>query len=263
MRLRWVVPPLAAAAALALSGCDIGFSSTEDNKTEQVAVTEIRINGGDGGGDVTVRPGPAGQAQIHRKIKYWGDEPSGDTYRIEGGTLYLDTGCGRRCDVSYDVRVPEGVKVSGDNGSGNVTLTGVSTVDIEVSSGNASVTRASGPVRVRVSSGNVGLSDIRGQLTASTSSGDIAGNGIRVSTMDLKATSGNITMKLASPADVTAKASSGDITLRVPAGASYQVHATTSSGEQKVGVPADPAGTYRLDLNTSSGNLTVTAPTAG
>lgn len=261
MRLRWVVPPLAAAAALALTGCDIGFSSTEDDKTEQVAITEIRISGG--GGDVTVRPGAAGQAQIHQKIEYWGDEPSHDTYRIEGTTLHLDTDCGRRCDVSYDVRVPEGVKVSGENGSGNVTLTGVSTVDIEVSSGNASVTRATGPVRVRVSSGNVGLSDIRGQVTASTSSGNIAGNGLRASTMDLKATSGSITMKLESPADVTAKASSGDIKLRVPAGASYRIDAATSSGNKKLELPDDANGTYRLDLHTSSGDVSVTAGTAG
>jgi DUF4097 and DUF4098 domain-containing protein YvlB len=257
MRLRWVVPPLAAAAALALSGCDLGYASTEDDKTEHVAITEIRISGG--GGDVTVQPGSAGQAQIHRKIRYRGDEPSRDTYRIEGSTLYLDTDCGRRCDVSYDVRVPEGVKVSGENSSGDVHLTGVSTVDIKVSSGNAGVTRATGAVRVRANSGDIRLSDIRAQLTASASSGNIRGTGIRAATIDLKANSGDVSMDMVSPADVTAKVSSGNIALQVPAGTSYRIDAATSSGDRKVEVPVEPASTHRLDLHTSSGDISVTA----
>jgi hypothetical protein len=259
MRLRWVVPPLAAAAALALSGCDVGYTSTEDDKTEQVAITEIRIGGG--GGDVTVQPGAAGQAQIHRKIRYWAndDEPSRDTYRIEGSILYLDTDCGRRCGVSYDVRVPEGAKVSGENGSGDVRLTGVSTVDIKVSSGDASVTRATGPVRIRVDSGDVRLSDIRADLAATASSGDIRASGIRAATADLKADSGDVSLDLVSPANVTADASSGNINLRVPAGVSYRVDATTSSGDRRVQVPVEPGSPHHLDLHASSGDITVRA----
>jgi hypothetical protein len=256
MRLRRVVPPLAAVAALALSGCDIGYTSIEDDKTEQATIAEIRISGG--GGDVTVEPGSAGQAQIHRKIRYWGnDEPSRDTYRIESSILHVDTDCGRRCDVSYDIRVPAGVKVTGENGSGNVKLTDVSTVDIRVSSGNASVTRATGPVRVRVDSGNVRVSDIGAQLTASASSGNIHATGIRAAA-DLKADSGNVAVDLVSAANVTANVSSGDITLRVPPGASYRVDATASSGDRKVEVPVDPASPHHLDLRTSSGDVRVT-----
>jgi DUF4097 and DUF4098 domain-containing protein YvlB len=256
MRLGWGVPALGAAAVLAVSACDIGFASIEETKTEQAAIAEIRISGGDG--DVTVRPGPAGQAQIRQKISYFGDEPPGTTYRVEGNILHLDTDCGRRCGVSYDVKVPEGVRVTGESGSGDVSLTGVSTVDLEVSSGNASVTRASGRVDLRAHSGEVRLTDIRADLTAHASSGNIEATGVRAAA-ELTASSGNVRVELASPASVKVEASSGDVTLRVPAGVSYRVDAETSSGDRRVDVPTDPASAHRLDVHASSGDVTVTA----
>jgi hypothetical protein len=255
MRLRWGVPALGAAAVLAVSACDIGFASIEENKTEQVAIAEIRISGG--GGDVTVQPGQAGQTQIRQKIRYFGDDAPGTTYRIDGNILHLDTDCGRRCGVSYDVRVPAGVRVSGESGSGDVRLTGVSTVDLKVSSGDASVTRATGRVDLRAQSGDVRLTDIRADLAAHASSGDIEATDIRAGAA-LTAKSGDVRVDLASPASVKVEASSGDVTLRVPAGASYRVDAETSSGDRRVDVPTDPASAHRLDVHASSGDVTVT-----
>lgn len=261
MTLRWAVLPLAAAAVLAVAACDITYSTTEDDRTEQAAVTDVRISGG--GGDVTVQPGTAGQVQIHRKIRYADDKPSGSTYRIEGSTLYLDTDCGRRCDVSYDVRVPEGAKVTGENDSGDVRLTGVSTVDIALDSGEASVTRATGPVRVKADSGDIRLADIAGDVTADADSGNIQAANVRATTATLKADSGDITLDLAVAGNVTAEASSGNIAVRVPAGTAYRVDASADSGDRKLEVPTDPNGTHQLSLRADSGDISVTARTAG
>ncbi|MBO0868067.1 MAG: DUF4097 family beta strand repeat protein [Micromonosporaceae bacterium] len=240
MKLRWFVIPFAAAVALSAAGCGIdGFRLTtmQDDKTEHVAITAVRMEGS-GGGDVTVEPGSAGQVKIHRKIQYNGSQP-GNTYRIDGGTLYLNTDCGHNCGVDYEVRVPEGVTVTGENGSGNVRLTGVSKVDVEVSSGDVEITRATGPVRVRANSGNIDAT------------------GVRAATTDLTADSGDITLDLDTPGNVTAQADSGNITLQVPSGTSYLVDATANSGDTKVHVPTDPNGNYHLTLHASSGDIEV------
>jgi hypothetical protein len=261
MTLRWAVLPLAAAAVLAVAACDVALSTTEDDKTERAAVTEVRISGG--GGDVTVQPGTPGQAEIHRKIRYSGDEPSGRTYRIDGGILYLDTDCGRHCDVSYDVKVPEGVKVSGENDSGDVRLTGVSTVDISVNSGTASVTRATGPVRVLADSGDILLTDVAADVTAQADAGDVRATNVRAANADVRVDSGDISLSLASPANVRAEASSGDVTVRVPPGTGYRVDASADDGDKTLEIPNDANGTHQLSVHTSSGDISVTTRTAG
>jgi hypothetical protein len=237
MKLRWVVLPLAAVAALSVSGCGLTFSSTEDDKTEHVAVTAVHINGGSG--DITVQPGSAGEVRIHRRIHYNGSVPSGSTYHIDGGTLYLDTGCGHNCSVDYDIRVPEGVTVTGNNGSGDVRLTGVSTVDVEVGSGDLTVTRATGPVRLKGHSGDIRATDIRAAST------------------DLTTSSGDINLDLATPGNVTAQAGSGDVTIRVPAGTAYRVDASTHSGDTRIAIPTDPNASYHLTLHAGSGDVVV------
>ncbi len=97
-------------------------------------------------------------------------------YRRDGDTLVL-TGC-RGCSVDDELVVPRGTAVSGNSGSGDVVMQGVTEVDVELGSGNVRVRDVSGPVDARTGSGEVTLVRVAGPVDVEseldTSSGDIA-----------------------------------------------------------------------------------------
>jgi hypothetical protein len=256
---------LAGLVLLAAGGCDIAYGKFSEDKTETVSITEIQLNGGSG--DLTVTPGGKDKLEIHRTVSYWSKHrPSVPAYRIDGSVLRLNSKCGNRCSVSYQIHAPEGVKVDGESGSGDIRLTGVSTVDVSLGSGDIDVTRATVPasgagapakVSVRTGSGDLKLDGIEADLTAHTASGDIKASGIRAASTDLTTSSGDITVELGSAGTVLAHAGSGDVTLAVPAGGSYQVQAESGSGSVHVGVQSAPTATNQLTLRTGSGDITV------
>ncbi|TDC45316.1 hypothetical protein E1258_30470 [Micromonospora sp. KC207] len=246
----------ATAAAILVAGCDtlslrrLDFDDTESTRISQVTVLR-------GAGDVTVvGSGPAGQVRITRVLRYHGDQPR-VRYEIRGDELVLDTDCGSRCSISYEVTVPEGVAVRGEAGSGNVVLSRVGEVNVRVASGNLEITRATGAVRAETDSGNVEADDVRGPATLRASSGNVTGSRLS-GQVDAETNSGNITVELAAPASVRAHASSGDVQLVVPAGR-YQVRSDVGSGEADLGVVDDPGASLLLDVAANSGSVTVTA----
>jgi hypothetical protein len=259
-------------AAVALTGCGLSRSDFRDSRDEQVALTEVSVNGGSG--TVTVKPGGAGSVHISRHLSYVGKRP-GETDRMEGSVLRLDTGCGPNCSVDYELAVPPGVRVSGQNGSGDLDLANVATVAVSVGSGSVTVRQASGDVNVETGSGDIELTDgkgnivaktgsgairlseISGNVAAETGSGDIRGTGLGGATTSVRTASGSVSLDVAKAQDVTARTSSGSIRLTVPAGDRYRLVATTSSGRTNLGVPDDPAGEHRLELHTESGGITV------
>lgn len=247
-------------AIAALGGCFPSNPLTEHRvefrDTEQSTITEIRL--APGAGDLTVRTAPDRKdVGINRVVRYHSGGSDRATYRIEDGVLYLDTNCGRRCSVSYDLLVPRGVTVRGENGSGDVTLTEVAAVDLTVGSGEVTVSGVTGTVRVETGSGDIDLSSLSGEVTAHAGSGDVegrelgGGRQVRVETG-----SGNITLALADPGSVQARASSGEVELSVPAG-SYQVRTSAGSGTVHSDVPNDPAATAVLDVSTGSGDISL------
>jgi hypothetical protein len=260
-------------AAVALTGCG-PFNTFTDEHTDQVALTEVNLSGG--AGSVTVRPGTEGSVRVHRTVRYAGDKRPGATDHVDGTVLKLNTDCGVNCSVSYEITAPGGVKVSGANGSGRLSLTSVSSVSVDVGSGSVVVRGASGAVNVKTGSGMIDLADVRGAVVARTGSGTIRLNGIggtavadtgsgtvHGSGLDGRTTvhtgSGTITLDLVSAQDVTARSGSGRITVTVPSGQKYRVTATTDSGRTDVKIPTDPSADHLLDLHADSGGVTVQA----
>ncbi|NES17040.1 MULTISPECIES: DUF4097 family beta strand repeat-containing protein [Micromonospora] len=252
---RTAVAAAAATTLILLAGCDtLSFRRLDYDDTEAVKITRITVPTG-GAGDVTVdATGPAGQVRIKRVVRYQGGQP--DTrYEVRGDELVLNTDCGPRCTVSYQVTAPEGVAVRGETSSGNVTLSQVGAVDFTLRSGDISVSGARADVRAETTSGNIEVVDAAGAVRLRASSGNIDGRRLAAG-VDAEATSGNVTVELDRPASARLRASSGDVELIVPADR-YRVRAHADAGDTDLGVPNDPTATLLLDISATSGNVTL------
>ncbi|WP_051797850.1 DUF4097 family beta strand repeat-containing protein [Catenuloplanes japonicus] len=223
----------------------------EFQNIEAVGITAIRMTGG--GGDVVVNTSDRTDTQVDRKVNYQTPAPPDTTYRIDGSTLVIDTDCGSWCDVDWTISAPRGVTVSGSNSSGDVTLTAVGAVDLEVASGSITATGVAGTIRAHAESGEVTVADVTGKADLSAESGEVTGRGL-AGPVTATAQSGSINLTLTQVASVTASAESGELTVRVPDG-SYRVRVAADSGDLDVGVPNDPAAGTVLDLRTESGDL--------
>ncbi|MEV0156812.1 DUF4097 family beta strand repeat-containing protein [Micromonospora sp. NPDC050686] len=250
--------PAAGAAALliVLAGCDtlpsrrLDFDTTEPARIDRVTVRP-------GAGDVVLHgTGRAGEVRVKRTVRYQGDQPT-DTWLVDGAELVLDTDCGRRCSVSYEVTVPKGVDVRGENGSGDVELSDTGPVQFQVGSGDVQVRGADGAVRVETGSGNIDVTDVTASVRLRTGSGNITGSRL-AGAVDAEANSGNVTLDVTAPVPARAHAGSGDVEVVVPAGR-YRVRSSTGSGDADLGIADDPSASVLLDLSTGSGNVTLTA----
>jgi hypothetical protein len=239
------------AATTTLTGCAgvLGAKMTY-NDTEPAKVSDIVLSGA--GGDVTVTTAAVTQTTVTRVVRR--SSNPGESYHRTGTTLAVDTSCGPDCSVSYQIQAPIGVTVRGRLGSGDVHLDGVAATDLEVTSGDLTVTDATGPVKLRTSSGDVRVANAKGTVQVRTTSGDIEAvedDG----PLDLHASSGDITARTAAVRSVTASTTSGDIALTVPAGA-YKIVTSVGSGDTDVhGMTSDNAAKNVIDLRAGSGDV--------
>ncbi|SDT67509.1 DUF4097 family beta strand repeat-containing protein [Actinoplanes derwentensis] len=246
---------LAAASVGALAGCDgvVGARMTFDD-TEKNKITAIVLAGGHGDIMVATETG-ATETKIRRIVQ--GGTGVDTSYQVAGGVLTLDTDCGRDCGISYEITAPPGVAVRGELTSGDVTLSAVGPVDLQLTSGDVMVERATGPVKLRATSGDVqviggtgvDLESRSGNLDVLESTGPVTA----------RLTSGDISLSLIEPSSVTASTTSGEINLMVPPG-DYKVSATTGNGEARVEeIKSNPKATNVLDLRTRDGDIAVVA----
>ncbi len=251
-----------AAGVAGLAGCAFQNAQFSVDSTESATVTEIRLSGG-GSGNVTVLPSEDGKTHIHREVHYAGDRNDTTPFHLEGSILVVSTDCGWRCGISYDIRAPQGVRVTGESSSGNVRLTNVSDVDLRVDSGSVLVDGSTGVVRVTASSGDVEVNGTEKDLDIRVDSGNITARAVRSPRTVLHASSGRIEVRLAAAGNVQAVVDSGGITLDIPVGRQgYRVQASADSGTKSIDVPIDSTSPYLLDLSTSSGDITVRNITA-
>ncbi|MFJ8582435.1 DUF4097 family beta strand repeat-containing protein [Micromonospora sp. NPDC093277] len=252
---RTVVTATAAAALILLSGCDtLAFRQLDYDNTEAAQIARITVR--PGSGDVKVHgSGSAAEVRIKRMIRYQGKQPE-TRYEINGDELVLDTRCGHRCSISWDVTVPEGVAVRGEAGSGDIVLSRVGTVDIKLGSGDVSVTTARGDVRAETGSGDIAVVDATGAVRLHASSGNVQARQLGAG-VDAETSSGDVSVELAEPAAARVHAGSGNVNLTVPEGR-YRVRTSTGSGNSDVGVTDDPSAALLLDVRTGSGDVTIT-----
>ncbi|WP_026360571.1 DUF4097 family beta strand repeat-containing protein [Amycolatopsis nigrescens] len=226
-------------------------SDATANLDQPIRVVEIANDSG----DVSVRAGDVPQTTVRQRFDFNWSKP-GDSFRVDGDRLVLGD-CGRMCTVDYEIVVPRGAAVTGNGDSGDVNLEGVARADVQTDSGSVHVRDVAGPVQVQADSGDVTLSAIGQDATVRTDSGAVSGEGLR-GRVNVEAGSGDIALRLDVPQDVKARADNGEIALTVPRG-SYRVQGDSDSGDRNINVTVDGAAAHLLDLNTDSGDVSVTA----
>ena len=251
---------LIAATTIAVAACGSGGSAKLTfSETAKVKTTAIDLTGRSGG--VTVTTLPISETRITRVVRRSSDP--GRSYRFEGTVLHLDTNCGPDCSVSYQIEAPTGVSVTGRLNSGDISLSGVGSADVAVTSGDIAIDGATGTVKAMSTSGTVSAANTHGPVTLQATSGDLRGTNLAGGPVKVRVTSGDVDLGVAVATSVTAETASGDVHVSVPAG-SYRVRAQIGSGNTHIdGVTNDPSATNILDLHAGSGDVTVTAGAPG
>src|SRR5689334_609395 len=202
--------------------------------------------------DITIKVSDDDTTTVKEKRHYWFFS-RGDAYSVDGSTLKLDGDCGWNCSADYEVTVPRGTKVVGENGSGDLALTGVAGVDADSRSGEVQLTDVEGDVKLDLTSGDVSIRDLAGRLSIKANSGDIEAEGLRGGPVEVETSSGDIDLDLTEANDVRVKGTSGNVEISAPGG--YRVQTDTRSGDVENGLGNDSAGSHSITATTVSGDI--------
>lgn len=174
---------------------------------------------------------------IVRSTVTWRSGPSG---AIVSTQCHFITGV---CGFSFHVVLPAGRPASIDDGSGDITLRGLS-----------------GRIYASNGSGDIHGSALTGPLTLEAGSGDIVAGGLTDADVTASDGSGDVILTFTKvPGRVTVSAGSGDVTLVLPRGKTmYRVTAKAPSGASTVRVPTSSASQHVITVTDQSGNISIT-----
>ncbi|GAA1714389.1 hypothetical protein GCM10009745_73350 [Kribbella yunnanensis] len=202
--------------------------------------------------DINIKVSDDDTTTVKQMRHFWFFKRS-DAYSVDGSTLKLDGDCGWNCSADYEVTVPRGTKVVGENGSGDLSFTGVAGVDATSRSGEVDLNDVTGDVKLDLTSGDVSIQNLTGRLNIKANSGDIDADGLRGGPIDIETSSGDIGLDLTEANDIRVKGTSGDVEITAPTG--YRVTTNTRSGEVENTLGNDSAATHSLTATTVSGDI--------
>jgi hypothetical protein len=165
------------------------------------------------------------------------------------------------CSFSFHAVLPAGKRAVLSDGSGNLTLRGLTgPVTAGSGSGNVRATVLTGTVSLQTGSGNITGSALSGpKVTLKAGSGNVAFDSLESQDVVVTDGSGNIDLTFTrAPTRVKVTNSSGNVNLVLPRGVRYQVNATTNSGNRNVGVLQTSAPDHVIVVTDGSGNVSVT-----
>jgi hypothetical protein len=233
------------------------FGDKDSNDAHQIDDKVSTVQLAANHSDITIKVSDDDKTTVQERRKYWFWK-HGDAYSVNDGVLKLDGDCGWQCSADFEVTVPRGTKVTGENGSGDLQLTGVGGVDAKSRSGKVELREVAGDVNLDVTSGDVSISDQTGKLDVKANSGDIEAKDLKGGPVNVETTSGDMELALAEANDVHAKGTSGDIDITAPT-SDYKVSTDTRSGdvENKLGNTTD--GSHTISAETTSGDVELRA----
>ena len=219
-------------------------------------------------GDITVHSGPAGTVTIRGKIEVSHDWLRGDRQadvseieknppiRQTGDSIHIDYLNAHDISVHYDITAPANTSVRTHSGSGDQTMDGLQAgLALESGSGDMRLRDLAGAVHLHTGSGDVEARNISGAVTAETGSGDIRleakGSG------DVRVHTGSGTVELRGiNGSLQAESGSGDISVDGRQTGPWEIRAR--SGNVEIQLPKD--ATFDLDASTGSGEVVTDRP---
>ena len=214
-------------------------------------------------GDVTVRPGPAGQLRVHGTLHYSLVRPQ-VSWRRSASRIAVRSHCrvpAGLCLLDYAVAVPAGGRSRVFDASGDLIAGGLAgAVTLQDSSGNITATRISGTPTISDQSGDIVVTTLSGsRAVIMDDSGDITGSDVASQGLTVTDQSGDITVTFTKVPDrVRVSDSSGDVTLALPPGpTTYRVSASTSSGLTTISVPRSLTSPHLISVTSQSGDISI------
>jgi hypothetical protein len=215
-------------------------------------------------GDVSVRPGPVGQVQVHGIIRYSLIRPQVSWHRT-ASAITFHSRCRApvgECSLNYQVSVPPLGRSEISVAHGDLTASGLAgTVTLASAAGDIRAERISGDTTITDHSGDIVVTSLSAaRALIINDSGNIAGGGVSSQDLTVQDSSGDIAVVFTKvPVHVRVSDESGNITLVLPPGpATYQVSASTQSGVSTVTVPRSPTSAHVITVTDQSGDVTVT-----
>lgn len=193
-------------------------------------------------GDVTVRPSSSKQPVLVVAEAEWLTERPVVKFKQEGTTLYVAATCiddpGCRVDITLDI--PERMPYEVHGEQTNITassLAGAAVLSSEV--------------------GDFVLDTLTGSVDLKAGEGEILGNNLQSPSFVATMEQGPTTLSFTGGAEnVSIKSDAGRVDLVVPP-TSYQIDASTGSGELDIQVPESDLTWRKLAVHTRRGNVTV------
>lgn len=188
-------------------------------------------------------------------------------------TLKGFLGGNRHVTARITLTVPTGTRVQVNTVSADVLVGGVGgDVTVNTVSGALSLTRLSGRIDAKTVSSNVDAGQLSGELKSKTVSGRLTVDDSTLRSAKIATVSGAVLLDLRGGSSlVTVNGVSSDVTVRIPAGAGYDVSATSTSGHVVVDGQTLSGGTsgekgghrsegdrhFAMKARTVSGNIVV------
>jgi hypothetical protein len=215
-RRRWLwvaVALLTAVAVVGASGFRVWLKMAHQTEHFSVTITHkiTAIEVSALGGSVNVSSGPAGQVSIGRTLSWVFRKP-----RIkqtwDGSTMIITAHCPvpnwlSDCGAQLDLRIPAGIAVSAQVGSGSIAASGLA-----------------GPLDLLATSGSIDITDSKGSVVAQATSGSIAASGLGATQVNASVTTGSISMAfVAAPRLLALAVRTGSAAVNVPPGTHYRI----------------------------------------
>ncbi len=216
-------------------------------------------------GSVEILAVPGATIEVQRELSYDHERPRIE-HAVTGRVLEIEADCpgglfsiGSSCSVDHLLRVPAAVDVQIDSGSGSVRVSGLGGVVVaNTGSGAIELVGLNGIVTAETGSGGIVLERVAATADVSTGSGSIRATAGQSVQFAARTGSGSMNLEFASiPDDVELVTGSGSITLGVPSG-SYRLDLDTSSGSTSFsGITDDPTSPRSIQATTGSGSIRI------
>lgn len=201
-------------------------------------------------GDITVRGWNRQQAQVKAST-----ERGLLRRRFSSGRISLEADLSRgRGETTYEVTVPQGVRVVLRSMSGDISVQGTrGPVDAHTNNGDVTVIDAAERVDMGSLSGDVIGRDLRGSVEASSLNGEVHLSNVEGRSVQAESTSGDIVLDGVTSPDIDVSTVSGEVnfTGQFARGGTYNFQ--SHAGEVNLRVPGDVSA--RFGIETFSGSL--------